>query len=260
MNSFVLSLLCIFILSFNAHIFTKWSAKEMWKVGYGGITSDAVLPLDLPGSAGLIFTVLLANLPQGLLSFLFLTYNGLITCMLLADEWSGYAHERKPLRVTNRTGHQRSTYRLQIPYKYGIPMFTLSALVHWLISQSLFLARVDTFDANGDRDNQNSFSSVGYSPIAIITVLVVGTLLVIFAYSVGFRRFKPGLTLAGPCSAAISAACHRPSDDVDAANKPVKWGVIKTDGDVGHCCFTSYEVLLPNPNRLYAGLTKRCKR
>ena len=149
--------MAIFILAFNGHIFTKWSASEMWKVGYGGVTSDAVFPLSIPGSSGLILTVILANLPQGLLSFLFITYNGLFTCMFLAEEWSGYAHERKPLRVTNRTGQQRSTYRLQIPYRYGVVLFAVSALVHWLISQSLFLARVDTFDADGHRDNTQSF-------------------------------------------------------------------------------------------------------
>ena len=226
----------------------------MWQMGYGGVTSSAILPLSVPGSAGLMFTIILANAPQLILSFLVLTYNGLFTCMLLAEEWSGYAHERKPLRVTNRTGVQRSTYRLQIPYRYGTPLLILSGLLHWLLSQSLFLARVDTFDSDGKVDKTNSFSSVGYSPIAIVTVLVIGGLSVIVAYSAGFRKYKPGLTLAGPCSAAISAACHRPSEDVDAANVPVKWGVVKTEGYVGHCCFTSQEVFLPNENRPYAGL------
>ena len=37
-----------------------------------------------------MITVLVANAPQVILSFLFLTYNGLYTCMLLADEWNGY--------------------------------------------------------------------------------------------------------------------------------------------------------------------------
>ena len=95
-----------------------FSLGEMWQMGYGGITSTTILPFSFPGSAGLILTIILANAPQALLSVLFFIYNGLLTCMLLAQELSEYAHKRKPLRVTNRKGHQRSTYRLQIPYRY----------------------------------------------------------------------------------------------------------------------------------------------
>lgn len=115
----------------------------------------------------------------------------------------------------------------------------------------LFLARVDTFDSDGKADAANSFSSVGYSPIAIVTFLVAGSLLMAVAWGAGFRRHRPGLPLAGCCSAAISATCHRPVDDVDAATLPVKWGVVETEGAVGHCCFTSHEVTLPDPKRLF---------
>lgn len=43
-------------------------------------------------SGKLIPLILLVNLPQVLLSFLYLTYNGLFTSMLLAKEWSEFAH------------------------------------------------------------------------------------------------------------------------------------------------------------------------
>ena len=165
---------------------------------------------------------------------------------------SEYAHKRKPLRVTNRTGHQRSTYRLQVPYRYGIPLLIVSGTLQWLLSQILFLARVDTFDSDGTIDSANSFSSVGYSPIAIVTFLILSSSLVIAAYYARFRTYKPGIPMLGPCSAAISASCHRPVDDVDAANWPVQWGAVETEGSVGHCCFTSHDVSLPDINRLYS--------
>ena len=41
------------------------------------------------------------------------------------------------------------------------------------------------------------------------------------------------MPIAGPCSAAISAACHRPEEDVDAATKPVMWGTVSSDDVVG---------------------------
>ena len=90
------------------------------------MTSESLVGWNIPGSGGLFLNVLMANSPQALLSFLFLTYNGLYTCMLMAKEWNDYAYERKTLRVTNPVREQRSTYRLQLPYKYGIPLIVLS--------------------------------------------------------------------------------------------------------------------------------------
>lgn len=174
---------------------------------------------------GIILNVLLANFPQALLSFLFLTYNALFTCMLMGQEWSEYAHCRKPLRVTHPRGTQRSTYRLQLPYKYGIPLLLLSAVLHWLVSQSLFLVNIDVLNVDGTEDTTNSKTTIGYSPIAIITVIFMGSLAIVVAALAGFRRYKPGLPVVRSSSLAISAHCHRPAEDVAAAIKPVIWGI-----------------------------------
>lgn len=198
--------------------------------------------------------VLVANSPQVLLSFLYLTYNGLFTCMLLANEWAGYAHNRQSLRVTSPVGSQRSTYRLQLPYKYGVPLLLLSGILHWLVSQSLFLARISAFTSEGIENPNASISQIGYSNIAIITLLALGTIVVLLGIFNGFRRGRLGMPLVGSCSAAISAACHKPTDDKDAARGPLMWGVIETEGQVGHCCFTSLQVEKPVVGRLYAGL------
>ena len=205
------------------------------------------------GSRGLFLTVLLANCPQVLLSCLFLAYNSLFTCMLVADEWNTYARKRKPLRVTSPTGVQRSTYRLQLPYRYGIPLLVISGTLHWVVSQSLFLARIAYFDGN-EEDTNASISTVGYSCIAILTATILGAIVVLLGILNGFRRYNPGIPLVGSCSAAISAACHRPKEDVDAADKPVMWGVVSTKDGIGHCCFTSFEVTPPVEGELYGGL------
>ena len=200
--------------------------------------------------AGLHLSILVANSPQVLLSFLFLTYNGLFTCMLLAHEWSGYAHVRKPLRVTSPAGSQRSTYRLQLPYKYGIPLLVLSGTLHWLVSQSIFLARVNYYN-DGVLDDFSGISTLGYSCIAIITVITLGGIVIIIGILHGFRRYKSGVPLVGSCSAAISAACHRPNEDVDAPFKPVMWGAVESSNPVGHCCLTSFEVTKPIKGQNY---------
>ena len=93
--------------------FTYLPFGEMWQVGYGAINPATVW--NVSGTGGTLLTILVANSPQAVLSFLSLNYNGIITCMLVANKWHGYAKERKPLRVTRPTGVQRSAYRLQIP-------------------------------------------------------------------------------------------------------------------------------------------------
>ena len=146
--------------------------------------------------------------------------------MLRAHEWSDYAHERKPLRVTDPVWSQRSTYRLQLPYRYGIPMLAFSGTFHWLVSQSFFLARVTAFQANRKEDTANSIPIVGYSCIALIVIIPFGTIAVLIEIMIGFRTHRPGIPMLASCSAAINATGHRPDDDVDAATKPRLWGSV----------------------------------
>ena len=228
---------------------TDRSLSHLWQMGYGAVTGDSMLDWDLEGSSGLHLNALVANLPQVVLSFLFLLYNGLFTSMLLADEWNGYARERKPLRVTDPKGSQRSTYRLQLPYKYGVPLLAVSATLHWLVSQSLFLVNMRGYMSKG-QVLKLTISTLGYSCIAIITVILLGAVILLLELLHGFKVHR-GMPLAGSCSAAISAACHRPEEDVDAATKPVMWGVVSSKNGVGHCCFTSFEVSQPVPGELY---------
>ena len=48
------------------------------------------------------------------------------------------------------------------------------------------------------------------------------------------------MPLVSTCSAAISAACHRPVGDKYAHLFPVKYGVVSVGKNgVGHCCFTT---------------------
>lgn len=250
----ILTALPLCHMGINATQLTSRKFSHLWALGYGTVTSEQMVNWNgMGGSGGLMLTILIANSPQALLSFLFLTYNGLFTCMLLADEWSGYAHHRKPLRVTSPIGEQRCTYRLQLPYRYGIPLSILSGTLHWLVSQSLFLARVTAFAPDGTEDINGSISTIGYSSIAILTVIIYGTVVVFLGIGMGFRRYKPGMPLVGSCSAAISAACHKPNEDVDASRKGVMWGVVGVENGIGHCCVTSSEIEKPMEGELYAG-------
>ena len=64
------------------------------------------------------------------------------------------------------------------------------------------------------------------------------------------------MPLVSTCSAAISAACHRPQEDVDAHLFPVKWGVVTAEGEKpARCAFTTWRgVREPKANEELVGL------
>ena len=198
-----------------------------------------------------------ANFPQTILSFLYLTYNSLFTCMLSAHEWSLFSHHHRTLRVTSPRPGQRSTYWLQIPYTYAIPLMTLSGLLHWLLSQSLFLARVEISDPFG-RNTQEPISTVGYSCIAIIFLLILSIFALLTAAGMGYKPFAAEITTVGNCSAAISAACHASGADSDEIiGKKVRWGDVGLVPNmaVRHLTFSSEaEVMKPVFGEAYAGM------
>ena len=236
------------------------SIPYLWSLGFGTVTSQELITLfSFHGPSGLILTILIANSPQILLSFIYLTYNGLFTCMLLAEEWSGFAKERKKLRVTTAKSGQHSTYWLQLPYRYGMPLLIISGTLHWLVSQSFFLARVNVINADGTPDTSDDISVLGYSNISIIFTIGLGCIVVVIGLAHGFRKYSSGMPVAGSCSAAISAACHPPDGDTKASSKPILWGVVGSGGirdyegrPIRHCSFTSFEVESPEEGELYA--------
>ncbi|PUU77982.1 hypothetical protein B9Z19DRAFT_1127462 [Tuber borchii] len=89
---------------------------------------------------------------------------------------------------------------------------TLSGLLHWLTSQSVFLARVEIWEPFGMAISAR-ISAVSYSCIAIIFVLALGILALLTAGGMGYKPFASEITTVGSCSAAISAACHAWGED-----------------------------------------------
>lgn len=261
-----------------------------FSLGFGSTNIQARLTIrGLEGNV--IASILVANSPQLLLSFLYFGYNGLWTCMLLSQEWFNYTKSAKGLRVTSSQGEQRSTYRLQLPYRYGIPLMIMSGLLHWLVSQSIFLFFIIAYDVDDYEIPGGSYTTCGFSPIAILTSILVGSLTLIIGVMNGFRRYPAtSMPLAASCSAAISAACHPPSNDHQAHLKAVQWGVCKTENvnskgpgqssenrdiydggfearrqaveddvvdEVQHSSFTSMATGSPIEGQYYAGIRRR---
>ncbi|KAK0707103.1 hypothetical protein B0T26DRAFT_756492 [Lasiosphaeria miniovina] len=174
-------------------------------------------------------------------------YNSMFTRMLAAREWSGFGVTRKPLRMSAApTSAQRERYFLQLPYRFGVPLLGFSVLVHWLISQSLFVVAVESLDPPYSADIGWYLITCGYSPIAIIFALAVCCLLVAAATVTGCWRLPSAIPIVGSCSLAIAAAYHGIDEQPqpDAALDPLQWGVIAPPSSTGpgHCGFSAEEV------------------
>lgn len=233
------------------------ASANVFDLGFGTFTSETLIRIYESNSVAAM--VLLAKRPQLILSFLYFTYNALFTSMRLTQEWNDYAYNRKPPRVTSHKGSQRSTYRLQLPYRYGIPLLAMAALLHWLVSQSIYLASLQAYSHTVERQTDGAIHSCGWSPAALFATIIIGVALLLLGIAMGKRRHRPGMPLARSCSAAISAACHIPlsKDRAAAVLKPLMWGDISGDDDkdstggIRHCSFTgSEDVRMPSINSL----------
>ena len=237
------------------------TSESITSLGFGSANASMLFrTISREHTSGLVLSILFANMPQVILSFVYMSLNALLTRMHLSEEYSGYEVSRKALRVTTPRGLQRATYWLQLPFKYSIPLIATSAILHWLISQALFLVRIDP--PTGPEGRDDSWSSVGLSPAPMVVIICVGGCIALLAIVLGHQKLKGhSMPVAASCSLALAAAAHRPTGDENAAVLPVKWGepLDACNMDVGHCCFTSQEVLGVKPGRKYAGTVDKSK-
>lgn len=184
-------------------------------------------------------------------------YNAIYTAQIGAYEWSNYARRKKPLRVTFPRGNQVSTYWLQLPFRYSVPLSAALALLHYLISQSIFLANIEYYDAEGNFDTTDYQPALGYSPIAILASILVGSCVVLVLVFNSVRKLDPAMPLMGNNSAVISAACHPDPKESDGELMPFKaitWGTTsrpQPGGQHGHCSFSTEDVELPVIGEFY---------
>ena len=157
-----------------------------YSIGFGQYNAAATLNIfysddpsneEFSSNSLLLAMVFVANLPQVIVSCLYFAYNTIYTSMVSADEWSRFTAHRKVLRTTDPQGEQRSTYWLSLPWTYAITLAIATSVLHWLISQSLFISRTEVLDTYGQAE-QISYMEVGYSPLAILLATLFGSAMV----------------------------------------------------------------------------------
>ncbi|KAH8812621.1 hypothetical protein F5884DRAFT_820450 [Xylogone sp. PMI_703] len=165
--------------------------------------------------------ILFANSWQLLLSFIYIFYNNILTRQLVADECP--------------VGLQRSSYTLSLPLTYSVPLLVLFILIHWLISQSVFVVQTIVFGpgANAVRIPKYDTSHIGYSTLGIALSITLAGVLILLLIINSFVRKYPNAPRGFPSmavnSAAISAVCHPPKDDNEAHLFHVSLGVIEDE-------------------------------
>lgn len=239
----------------------------MWAVGTAAVVAEGFGQQNtrlLVGGAGYqspAAASLLSNLPQILVSYIYLAYNTLYTYMLSTAELVGYSTRPHFLGVQWPKGKQRSRGFLQLPYAYSWGLMTASTLLHWLISESLFLVRIAVFDYYGKETPSVSISSAGYSPYAIIFAVCFGGAMLIAVLLLAFlRKYPATMPLAACCSASIAAMCQ-PGEDMtydDLTQRKLQWGVIgpisvdDTNTEVEHASFSAKDITPLVAGRTYA--------
>jgi hypothetical protein len=233
--------------------------RSLWRYGVGNPNRWAMALTGLMRKfsqvSGFFFAVFFANMFQVVVSALYLLYNNLLTVMVVASEWNNFVYERKTLRLSSPHGIQRSNYFLSLPYKYSLTLMILSGLLHWIISQSVFVVQTVAYRTpEFQPEEAMDASSIGYSSISIILAITIGTPLVFTLLILGFTfKYKAKaprdggevplypMPLASTCSAAISANCHRHHEDFNCWLLPVRWGFVSDTegGNNGHFTFTT---------------------
>jgi hypothetical protein len=192
--------------------------------------------------------MLLANTPQLVLSMCYMVYNGLFTRMLAEFEWASFSVRAKPLRTSSGRGQQRSSYRLQLPYRFSIPLIVVSWLLHWLYSNAIYVSIYEgRFPSlplpQAGRANSSDPGHRWYAPyphfelreglqfsvVATVVSLAVSIFIAILPIGLAWVKLPGDMVVAGGNSMVISAACHvvTPSmaTDDDGSGEEEKTGV-----------------------------------
>lgn len=210
-----------------------YETKPMSWTSQGLSTAVSPYQLSLTTNGSVLHSLLLINLPQLIVTLVVLYYNHLITLILVGAEAAQFAVKRAGLRVSSprQDTAQRSTYWLQLPFRYVIPLLTLTSFMHWALGRSIFLIHFQVYGPLGTVIPESARTTAGYSAVGILITLVIGAVLILALMVLGLKRLPEGAPVLESSSLAISAACHAPEGDEKAAEKEVMYGVVVVVND-----------------------------
>jgi hypothetical protein len=203
---------------------------DRWKrFGFGNIDPATSI---VPGSADyqegtpntFPLQVIIANLPQLWLSIGYLLWNNQISRIWLEREWRGFYNKRKLPRVSYDTGTSKeevhATRWLQLPYWLTFLLIALNTVLHWLVSQTLFVVEIlpsATKPAN---------FYLNFSPLAIVCIGVASTILILAMTIYYFVPIETWMPLMAGSVQIVLESCSRLEAQLPKGG--VMWGDIST--------------------------------
>lgn len=146
----------------------------------------------------------------------------------VVEECTERPSSKRGLRVTDpakeEDGKQQSTYFLTIPFKYYLINASIQSVLHFLVSQAFFFARVNVLD-HWEEISKYSISQCGYSVLGLISLVVVAFFTHGIHLWISRQKFDNRMPLAATCSGALSAACHPQNVHERHHMKEVHWGI-----------------------------------
>ena len=184
--------------------------------GYGG-------PIDSNrGRHTAVIQLFIANSPQLWLSFGYLLWNNQISRIWMEREWRHYYCRRHKPRVSYSSKEMgvRATRWLQLPYWLSGTLMLISIVLHWLVSQALFVVEI-----LGD-DIALHYSYLNYSPLTIFIVGMMTTILVLGITIHYLWPIKTWMPLMAGSAQVVFASCRYLSPSLPVGG--IAWGDLST--------------------------------
>lgn len=205
--------------------------------------------IDTLGAPGVLITALIANAPQAVLSFIYMIYNTFFTLMYVGEDWDMYGaytattrhklrlaakkQTHRYLRVSDPKGSQKSTHFLNLPYRFAVPLIIASGLLHYLMSQTLYLANISVINRDGSLPRTDEITTVAFAPMGMVGLIIIAIVMIIVLVANSLRHFGGQMPIVGSNSAAISASCHVQMSERrrnDLVHRMIAWGEVPSDG------------------------------
>ncbi|KAI0421145.1 hypothetical protein F5X98DRAFT_330231 [Xylaria grammica] len=235
---------------------------------------------SLSTNAPVLVSIIIANSPQLLLTLGYFAYNNMFTRLAMAREWFSYASSAQPLRVTDPHGEQVSTYRLQLPYRYSVPLLVLRTGLHWMVSNTFHstivygdyfraLKLAANFKVQGIPAYINETTpklQLKHSTSAFLVVIIIVAIFAPVPLLMSLRKIKDSNMVGFPSNSHVmSAACHVSTFTAfppSGSKRPISDTALKDSRTVRSAMLISGQVatigVMPGPYTLDMTATEAC--
>ncbi|KAI4098222.1 MAG: hypothetical protein L6R37_006592 [Teloschistes peruensis] len=226
-----------------------------YKFGYfGGFdTAASIGRLEINSVNSEIEAFAISNGLQLLYSILYLLMIYNFTLITMEHDWGKFERVRDRLRCTIVEGEGlKQSYLLQLPKRVLYPMMGFSALMHWLLGQSISTKETIWADFN---DPSNHWEASQYDIVYGAYAVWLSTVLMLaqtgicwWAFTYSREGFMPQMY------GSIRACCAATTRLTSFPKEGIQWGDLGEGEKFRHAGFSAREVGDIHPAELYCGI------